>query len=519
MFDSLPQTFTNCLTGSDYKELIPEFFYQPEVLVMHNNLVLGTKQNGKRIGDVQLPAWSKGSAEEFVRINRKALESDYVSEHLHEWIDLIFGYKQRGEAAVQNYNVFYYLTYEGTVDIDAIQDEVQRRAIIAQIENFGQTPSQLFTKPHMKRQRREQVMRAFMYSPVTSSNTHTVLLRQQISQHASAPLVYLQLFPESNRIAAVSKLGMIYMIKFPFSSASAANSATATGVLDVLLRKRIPFPFSPQVRITEQNFAMFSRNKDVLMSCGHWDASVKCTKIPSASIVQSIWRHKDLISCMAMCEQDSVLVTGSHDTTVIIWETQLEPTDKSDDSLTAGAALGAAANMTCWIKMQPRHILYGHDDILTCLAVDADLDVVISGSRDGTCIVHTLRQGRYIRSIRHPCNGPIDLIALSHETGHMVMYSKADLQVHLFSINGKHVHSIDTCDVLHCLKIHDSKYVMYGGEKGIVWVRKLHNMKLVAKFDTESRSAVKSLAVSPDERFVFIGLANGAMCVCGTNKL
>lgn len=40
-------------------------------------------------------------------------ESEYVSTHLHEWIDLIFGYKQRGPAAEEALNIFYYCTYEG----------------------------------------------------------------------------------------------------------------------------------------------------------------------------------------------------------------------------------------------------------------------------------------------------------------------------------------------------------------------------------------------------------------------
>ena len=45
-----------------------------------------------------------------------------MSQNLHHWIDLIFGYKQRGEPAKEAFNVFFYLTYEGMVDIDAIED-------------------------------------------------------------------------------------------------------------------------------------------------------------------------------------------------------------------------------------------------------------------------------------------------------------------------------------------------------------------------------------------------------------
>lgn len=46
---------------------------------------------------MKLPPWAHGSAREFVRKHREALESQYVSVHLHHWVDLIFGYQQQGK--------------------------------------------------------------------------------------------------------------------------------------------------------------------------------------------------------------------------------------------------------------------------------------------------------------------------------------------------------------------------------------------------------------------------------------
>ena len=73
---------------------------------------LGHLQRGQPVDDVILPRWAS-SPEDFVYKHRQALESDHVSVHLHEWIDLIFGYKQKGPAAAEALNVFYYCTYEG----------------------------------------------------------------------------------------------------------------------------------------------------------------------------------------------------------------------------------------------------------------------------------------------------------------------------------------------------------------------------------------------------------------------
>ncbi len=143
MFHSIEEAWQSASKNNmaDVRELIPEFFYLPDFLENRNHFDMGSKQNGQALDHVLLPPWAKGSAAEFIRVHRAALESDYVSKHLHEWIDLIFGFKQQGPPAVEAANVFHHLFYEGSVDIFSIEDPLKRNATIGFINNFGQTVS------------------------------------------------------------------------------------------------------------------------------------------------------------------------------------------------------------------------------------------------------------------------------------------------------------------------------------------------------------------------------------------
>ncbi|KAJ6245165.1 neurobeachin [Anaeramoeba flamelloides] len=106
MFLSICESFqSTILNNSDVRELIPEFYYFPEFLSNLNNTNFGVLNlnehhlENRRIGNIKVPKWANNSFEEFIKIHRRALESDYVSANLHHWIDLIFGFKQTGEEA------------------------------------------------------------------------------------------------------------------------------------------------------------------------------------------------------------------------------------------------------------------------------------------------------------------------------------------------------------------------------------------------------------------------------------
>jgi hypothetical protein len=130
----------------DYRELPPEFFFDHLVLLNRNEFDLG-KVRGQKLNDVDLPPWCHLNALEFVYLMRKALESDYISNNLASWIDLIWGIKQKGNLARECNNIFYPFLYEDVWSVLG-KDLEKGPEIKASLETCGQIPQQLFVDFH-----------------------------------------------------------------------------------------------------------------------------------------------------------------------------------------------------------------------------------------------------------------------------------------------------------------------------------------------------------------------------------
>uniref|UniRef100_A0A8C5NRK1 Neurobeachin n=1 Tax=Junco hyemalis TaxID=40217 RepID=A0A8C5NRK1_JUNHY len=502
-FSSVARSWRNSQRDtSDVKELIPEFYYLPEMFVNSNGYNLGVREDDIVVNDVDLPPWAK-KPEDFVRINRMALESEFVSCQLHQWIDLIFGYKQRGPEAVRALNVFHYLTYEGSVNLDSITDPVLREAMEAQIQNFGQTPSQLLIEPHpprssamhlsplmFKDQMQQDVIMVLKFpsnSPVTHVAANTL-------PHLTIPAVVTvtcsRLFAVNrwhNTVAPGYSLDQAHHLPIEMDPLIANNSGVN--------KRQITDLVDQSIQINAHCFVVTADNRYILI-CGFWDKSFRVYSTETGKLTQIVFGHWDVVTCLARSESyiggDCYIVSGSRDATLLLW-------------YWSGRhhIIGDNPNST------PRAVLTGHDHEVVCVSVCAELGLVISGAKEGPCLVHTIT-GDLLRALEgtENCLYP-RLISVSSE-GHCIIYYERG-RFSNFSINGKLLAQMEINDSTRAILLSsDGQNLVTGGDNGVVEVWQACDFKQLYIYPG-CDAGIRAMDLSHDQRTLITGMASGSI--------
>ncbi|XP_016145034.1 lipopolysaccharide-responsive and beige-like anchor protein isoform X3 [Sinocyclocheilus grahami] len=512
-FSSVSRAWRNCQRDtSDVKELIPEFYYLPEMFVNSNNYNLGVMDDGTVVSDVELPLWAK-SPEEFVRINRLALESEFVSCQLHQWIDLIFGYKQQGPEAVRALNVFYYLTYEGAVNLSSISDPMLREAVESQIRSFGQTPCQLLIEPHPPRSSAMQVY-LLLQTPLMFTEQMQQDVIMVLKFPSNSPVTHVAANTQSgltnpavitvtaNRLFAVNKWHGLT----GHQSASVQDQQYQLPVeIDPLIasnvgihRRQISDLLDQSIQVNAQCFIITADNRFMLL-CGFWDKSFRVYSTDTGKLTQIVFGHLDVVTCLARSESyiggDCYVLSGSRDATLLLWYWNGKHSSIGENPGTE--------------FVTPRTILTGHDCEVTCASVCAELGLVISGCKEGPCLVHSMN-GDLLRTLEGPDGCVRPRLVLSSTEGHCVIYyDKGHFCV--FSINGKLLGHMEVEDSVKAMLLSkDGQYLLTGGDAGVLSIWQIHDLKQLFTYPG-CDAGIRSMAMSHDQRCIITGMASGSI--------
>eukprot|EP00002_Diphylleia_rotans_P018239 TRINITY_DN3536_c0_g1_i1.p1 TRINITY_DN3536_c0_g1~~TRINITY_DN3536_c0_g1_i1.p1 ORF type:complete len:2280 (-),score=409.51 TRINITY_DN3536_c0_g1_i1:41-6880(-) len=397
LFHSLEETWNNCLQSStDVKELIPEMFYMSDLLRNRNRFDLGLRQDGTPVDDVILPPWAR-TPEEFIRIHREALESDYVSQHLHEWIDLIFGYKQTGKEAIAAHNVFHYLSYEG-VNLEKLTDPLQRKSAEVYINLCGQTPKQLFSRPHPSRGGgsagglREGWLSPRAMVPAMPLTGRAATPTRFVLGSSSTGIGIEAICADAERIYTLDRRGCagvhVWTISKGGSGSGAGNIGTNAGIglgLGFGLGTNMGSEGGVQTVAVDRNPAALGPIATGLVCGGRWVVAARGDTrgrlrvheldgrraVSNAQSAHGI--HGGGIRCITQVQRH--VLTGADDGTICLWDLRL----------------GSSRPVVL------RRRLLGHASPVTAIAVHAALPFLLSAAADGSVLVHSFHGPRLWR--------------------------------------------------------------------------------------------------------------------------
>eukprot|EP00057_Strongylocentrotus_purpuratus_P021643 XP_011676117.1 PREDICTED: lysosomal-trafficking regulator isoform X2 [Strongylocentrotus purpuratus] len=505
---------------TDVKELIPEFFFLPEFLLNNQGYDFGCRQSGETVHNVILPPWAKDDARLFVQIMKQALESTYVTQKLHSWVDLVFGYKQLGQHAVDAINVFHPATYFGR-DTRTIKDNTKRRAVETMIKTYGQTPKQLFTNPHPQHNDPDPVIvDSAMMGSVNMGFLTSFTSRSKGSLSSDKgtfrePVSHVKGMRWGDYLG--SPASSEPMVKWQQAFMTAPNQL-------------IPLPTGNVCGVAENQclLVMYSKEKSVssmyavdikwsgFLTWGHSDGILRLkhkAKTPPINFLQSN-TNDEITSCSSVSDC-RLMFTGMASGMIIAYNIKFNQYKQSSIEVTRSVVR-----------------LLGHTGPVTCLYVCRPYSILVSASQDGTCIIWDLNRLCYVRSLKDETKrgGSITAVAVSEVSGDIASASDVAAGVSeltLWSINADLIGRVFCHSRMLCLSFSTApegisiNAIAAGCYDGIVRMWSTLDLSPLRNISPEMHQPITSLTFSHDSHFLFTCDEDGLVIAWGkkdTNK-
>lgn len=480
LFKSFPLTWKSVSTyDADFRELIPEFFSLPESCLNFDHFDLGIDSNEKPVDDVILPDWAL-SASQFIYLHRAALESDYVSAHLNSWIDLMFGYKQRGQASEDACNDFAKYSYFESLDLpNADVDNIQTMAY-----NFGITPDQLFKEPH-------KIRKLSSLYPISSLST---LFQFNLTKLSISGLNLINIFSWNNFFSIFYSNGQISLYKFQQSEISLVSTSKIR-MLMLNLSLMHPHHFSVDnfsnvkcksllldylpTKSNYKSFCFYSENENcIVLTAPYMDYF----KVVSLEKKKSVFKSKSLGSPITSISHESVssIVVGTTDGSLVLFEKFSDPI-----------------------------YIIGHQFPIETVAIMKNLDSIVTCDRSGFVSIASV-QTAIITNSFYVEHFPFEI----HITPHgfiLLLFQEEEPSIALYDIGGRKICSeiVPSSITSSCLCIMDDygEFLYLSLKSKFCILYRVYDLQLICQLQVDS--GVTCSVFQKENMSVISSLQNG----------
>ena len=495
LFLSVKNSFYNSTTQkTDVRELIPEFFYLPEMFLNINLLNLGVLEDGTTVNDVLTPC--DNNPYDFIITMRKVLESEKLSRNLQNWIDLIFGYKARGKEAEAARNLFTDASYQENIDIQKLEN---KESMLRQVE-FGLIPTQILNKECGKRIKKEDIIKG---KEITDSKCELGL--NKCKKHADNQGGKHTKDKKEKELSKNNEIREDGTILAVGSFASEKLSIMLNN--DIFVEKKISCPVFDKVYTDEQiNKLYFEKQYNKMAEFYSNDSS--------NNKAMAFLQHGKVVIMGGFFDGKAIFVPtdGKRQIHTVIPFKDESPIlsiacDKDDEFIFMGNAVG---NVCVYINndgnYKSKYLLSDQNSPISHIYCNEELNLLATASIDGYICLYTLPLCKLIRCFKVPtekcsyvflCDSPLPFIVVISD-------EENNSEIYIYSINGKFyskkeeyfkisspllIKDIDSMDYLACIG-NDTIYIISIPD-------------LVVQVSIEKMNGIHSICFSEDNKTLY----------------